>query len=288
MAWNAYHEYRKSPRTRRAGPEFREPEFELPIEWLESRARIPEAEKRQRSANGPSRGLLICASPRTDDTCPGEMSKTFRLTSAAREVMEGESGVEVDLLDLSRLTSEYGRVILPCKACVSTAMPLCHWPCSCYPNHAMGQVNDWMHEIYPRWVAAHGVMIVSPVHWYQAPSVLKLMMDRLVCADGGNPDPTTTHGKSPEVAKALELSGWSYPRHLSGRAFSVVVHGDTEGAESLRRALSDWLLNMELVPAGGLAVMDRYVGYYEPYATATTRSTGMSPSSRRSGSRRET
>jgi multimeric flavodoxin WrbA len=196
------------------------------------------------------------------------MSKTFRLTSAAREVMEGESGVEVDLLDLSRLTSEYGRVILPCKACVSTAMPLCHWPCSCYPNHAMGQVNDWMHEIYPRWVAAHGVMIVSPVHWYQAPSVLKLMMDRLVCADGGNPDPTTTHGKSPEVAKALELSGWSYPRHLAGRAFSVVVHGDTEGAESLRRALSDWLLNMELIPAGGLAVMDRYVGYYEPYATS--------------------
>ena len=115
VAWNAYHEYRKSPRTRRAGPEFREPEFELPIEWLESRARIPEAEKRQRSANGPSRGLLICASPRTDDTCPGEMSKTFRLTSAAREVMEGESGVEVDLLDLSRLTSEYGRVILPSR-----------------------------------------------------------------------------------------------------------------------------------------------------------------------------
>jgi hypothetical protein len=94
------------------------------------------------------------------------------------------------------------------------------------------------------------------------------MMDRLVCADGGNPDPTTTHGKSPEEAKALELSGWPYPRHLAGRAFSVVVHGDTEGAESLRRALSDWLSNMELFPAGGLAVMDRYVGYYEPYATS--------------------
>jgi hypothetical protein len=23
------------------------------------------------------------------------------------------------------------------------------------------------------------------------------MMDRLVCADGGNPDPTSTHGKKP-------------------------------------------------------------------------------------------
>jgi len=64
------------------------------------------------------------------------------------------------------------KVIHPCKACVSTAMPLCHWPCSCYPNHAVGQVNDWMNEIYPRWVAAHGVMILCPVHWYQAPASL--------------------------------------------------------------------------------------------------------------------
>jgi len=91
-----------------------------------------------------------------------------------------------------------------------------------------------MHEIYPRWVAAHGVMIIVPVHWYQVPSVFKLMMDRLVCADGGNPDPTSTHGKTPEEAKALELKGWHYPRHLGGRAFAVVVHGDAEGGGSVR------------------------------------------------------
>ena len=135
---------------------------------------------------GPSRVLLVCGAARHDQTCPGEMSKTFRLAQMAREEIE-RAGFECDLLDLSLLTAQYGRQILPCKACVSTAMPLCHWPCSCYPNHAMGQVNDWMNEIYPRWVAAHGVMIVTPVYWYQAPSVLKLMMDRLVCADGGNP-----------------------------------------------------------------------------------------------------
>jgi multimeric flavodoxin WrbA len=132
----------------------------------------------------------------------------------------------------------------------------------------MGQVNDWMNEIYPRWVAAHGVVIVSPVYWYQAPSVLKLMIDRLVCADGGNPDPTTTHGKKPAEAKALELAGWPYPRHLSGRAFGVFVHGDAAGSEALRRALADWLTDMDLVPAGPLAAVDRYIGYYEPYATS--------------------
>src|SRR5207244_1078379 len=175
---------------------------------------------------------------------------------------------DVDLLDLSNLTAEYGRLIYPCQACVCTALPLCDWPCSCYPNHAMAQVNDWMHELYPRWVEAHGVMIVAPVHWYQAPSVLKLMMDRLVCADGGNPDPTTTHGKKPEEAKALELKGWPFPRHLKDRIFSVVVHGDAAGAETLRRALSDSLTDMAFRTASAAATIDRYVGYYEPYATS--------------------
>jgi multimeric flavodoxin WrbA len=65
-----------------------------------------------------------------------------------------------------------------------------------------------MNELYPRWVAAHGVMIVTPVNWYHVPSVLKLMIDRLVCADGGNPDPTSTHGKDAAQAKELELAGW--------------------------------------------------------------------------------
>ncbi|MGH6927572.1 MAG: flavodoxin family protein [Dongiaceae bacterium] len=267
-AWEAYDEYRKSPRARPAGAAFADPDFELPIEWLETRRAIAEAERRQRDPKSPSRILLVNGSSRTDQSCPGEMSKTFRLTTIAREVFRRKRGIEVDFLDLSRLTSEYGRTIHPCKACVSTAMPLCHWPCSCYPNHALGQVNDWMAEIYPKWVAAHGVMIICPVNWYQAPSTLKLMIDRLVCADGGNPDPTSTGGKDPKRAKALELAGWPYPRHLAGRVFSVVVHGDDAGAENLRRILTDWLSDIGLVPAGHKALLDRYVGYYRPYATS--------------------
>ena len=123
-----------------------------------------------------------------------------------------------------------------------------------------------MQAIYPMWAAAHGVMIVTPVHWYQAPTVLKAMIDRLVCADGGNPDPTSTSGKDAQKAKDLEMKGWDYPRHLAGRAFAVVVHGDSARAESLRRSLSDWLGNMGLLSVGHKATIDRYVGYYEPYA----------------------
>jgi NADPH-dependent FMN reductase len=90
---------------------------------------------------------------RNDGTCPGEISKTFRLLELAREVLK-QAEIQADVLDLSLLTSEYDLNIHPCKGCASTAMPLCHWPCSCYPNHALRQTNGWMAEIYERWTAA--------------------------------------------------------------------------------------------------------------------------------------
>jgi multimeric flavodoxin WrbA len=268
IAWHNYADYHKSPRTKAAGPGFSDPQYKLPVEWLAARKEIRQAEARQKNPRANSRVLIINGSSRSDQTCPGEMSKTYRLAKIAEEVLIGARGFEVDFLDLSRLASEYGRVIYPCKACVSTAMPLCHWPCSCYPNHAMGQVGDWMAEIYPRWVAAHGIIILCPVNWYQAPSSLKLMIDRLVCADGGNADPTSTRGKNPQLAKELELRGWPYPRHLAGRVYSVVVHGDAAGVETLRRSLSDWLSDMGLISAGYGAQVEGYVGYYKPYATS--------------------
>jgi len=267
-AWISYSDYHKSPLTREAGPGFANPNYEISIEWLEARSKLQAAERRQKSADSPSRVLIVNGSSRNDQTCPGEISKTWRLVTLARDVIGKVPGFEVEVLDLSRLAAEYGKVICPCKACVSTAQPLCHWPCSCYPNHAIGQTGDWMNEIYPMWVAAHGVMIVCPVNWYQAPSSLKLMIDRLVCADGGNPDPTSTSGKNAEKAKEIELAGWPYPRHLAGRVFSVVVHGDAAGAENLRRMLVDWVSDIGMIPSGHLALLDRYVGYLSPYATS--------------------
>ena len=97
--------------------------------------------------------------------------------------------MELEVLDLSRLASEYGRNIHPCKACFSTAPALCHWPCSCYPNHSLGQTHDWMNEIYPM-------------------------------------------------------------------------------ATDVRRSISDWLCYMHLCPAGPVAELDRYIGYWNPYATS--------------------
>ena len=264
IAWGAVQEGRKAPITRPAGRGFADPTYEVSVQWLDTRKRLRLAEKRWHDKTTPSRVLVICGSARNDGTCPGEISKTWRFTESARHVVEG-LGVEADVLDLSLVTSEYGRTIHPCKGCVSSAMPLCHWPCSCYPNHALGQAEDWMAEIYERWVAAHGVIILAPTYWYQSPSPLKLLIDRMVCADGGNPDPTTTHGKTVSEAKRIEQKGWDFPKHVAGRAYGVVVHGDVAGVEVHRRNLCDWLEWMGLIDAGAAAKLDRYIGFYEPY-----------------------
>ena len=266
-AWRSYRGHHKSPQTRKAGPEFADPDYDLSLDWLAARDALRLAETEHHDRSLPPKILVINGSARTDQSCPGEVSKTWRLAKLVETTLES-AGARVDFLDLSLLVSEYGRVIYPCKACVSTAQPLCHWPCSCYPNHGLGQSQDWMNEIYPRWVAAHGVLIVTPVNWYHVPSVLKLMIDRLVCADGGNPDPTATHGKNAAEAKAIELKGWDYPKHLAGRAFAVVVHGDVAGTDNVKYALCDWLEWMGLIRAGSSGALDRYIGYYEPYATS--------------------
>lgn len=267
IAWDAYSNSRKAPVTQKAGTEFHDPEYDLSVEWLAARGAILAAQQRHEDTTRVPRILIINGSSRSEHTCPGEMSKSYRLAKEAEETIRADFGLKSTVLDLSRVTSEFGRQIHPCKACFSTAAALCHWPCSCYPNHSLGQIHDWMNDIFPLWVEAAGIMIITPVNWYATSSPVKLMMDRLVCADGGNPDPTLTHGKDAGRAKQVELDGWDYPRHLAGRLFSVVVHGDVEGAENVRRSLSDWLRFMKLMPAGPQAELDRYIGYWKPYAT---------------------
>ncbi|HTU11813.1 MAG TPA: flavodoxin family protein [Allosphingosinicella sp.] len=266
-AWDGYRNGRKAPRTRKAGEGYDDPDYDLATDWLAAKDAIDRARREHDDPDEPPCILIVNGSSRSEHTCPGEMSKSWRLLEIASEIC-GVDGVKVEVLNLSRLASEYGKHIHPCKACFSTAAALCHWPCSCYPNYSLGQAQDMMNEIYPLWVRAHGIMLITPVNWYATSSPMKLMIDRLVCADGGNPDPTSTQGKDAKKAKELELAGWPYPRHLEGRLFSIVVHGDVEGAENVRRSLADWLRFMHLVPAGVPAELDRYIGYWEPYATS--------------------
>src|SRR2546425_10123391 len=113
ITWQNYMGYRKSPRTQKAGPEFAEPEYQLPMEWLETRRQVKEAQRRHDDPKSPSRILVINGSARSDQTCPGEVSKTYRLAKIARETIAAQGGYEVDFLDLSRLTGEAGLIIYP-------------------------------------------------------------------------------------------------------------------------------------------------------------------------------
>ena len=266
-AWDAYSGSRKSPLTRKAGPGYADPDYDIAVDWLATRDAIEQAQRDFEDSQQRPRILIVNGSSRSEHTCPGEMSKSWRMTELVEPCFQ-EMGCEVEILDLSRTTSEFAKQIHPCKSCVSTSMALCHWPCSCYPNYSLQQTDDWMNEIYPMWVRAHGIMVITPVNWYHAPTALKAMIDRLVCADGGNPDPSSTHGKTAKEAKALELKGWPYPKHLAGRYFGLVVHGDSVGAETMRRSLVDWLSDMGLISAGARAESDGYIGYMKPYATA--------------------
>src|SRR5215510_2609858 len=113
LAWQIYQDAIKAPRTRQAGPEFADPGYKISVEWLAARDAVRAAEVKHRDATLPARILLINGSPRSEHTCPGEMSKTYRLLEAAREALVAIPETECEVLDLSRLASEYERHIYP-------------------------------------------------------------------------------------------------------------------------------------------------------------------------------
>src|SRR5262249_55663411 len=108
VAWQAHAAGRKAPRTRKAGPEFADPDYDLSVDWLDARAAIAAAQRRHDDPATPSRILIVNGSPRSEHTCPGETSKSWRLVEIARRAIEGwarDEGhrCEIEILDLSRL-----------------------------------------------------------------------------------------------------------------------------------------------------------------------------------------
>lgn len=108
VAWDAYTDGRKAPVTEKAGPGYADPNYELSVDWRAAHEMIEAARMRYADAAGPSRILVINGSSRSEHSCPGEMSKSFRLASIAQGVFDGHEKFETTMLDLSRLTSEFG------------------------------------------------------------------------------------------------------------------------------------------------------------------------------------
>src|SRR5207248_1958325 len=74
IAWLAYKDERKSPVTRKAGPGYADPGYDLSVDWIAAREAIEAAAARQADPAGPSRVLMVIGSARNDGTCPGEIS----------------------------------------------------------------------------------------------------------------------------------------------------------------------------------------------------------------------
>lgn len=110
VAWDIYINSKKTAQTVKAGHEFADPDYDLSLDWKQARDRLIAAEARQKDPGTPSRVLLVCGADRNDGTCPGEMSKTFRLMQIAREVLEA-SALEVD-----RASCRGCNAGIPCRA----------------------------------------------------------------------------------------------------------------------------------------------------------------------------
>ncbi|MBC7458338.1 MAG: flavodoxin family protein [Bdellovibrionaceae bacterium] len=177
------------------------------------------------------RVLLISGSGRRQYNCPGVDSKSRTLMLRMKENLPDDW--KVDIEDLGNVFARAR--IQSCNACVSTSMALCVWPCNCYEKKNSKEPDlMWDLDMYSRFDQADAWAIIGPVNWYGPTSNLKLMFDRLVCMNGGNPREDLIDHKNPELAMKLEHSPeWKELslNHLEGRTAGFFCYGDAGGDE---------------------------------------------------------
>jgi hypothetical protein len=93
-AWDGYSHSRKSPRTLRAGEGYADPDYRLAVDWINAADAIRGASQAHRDHGG-YRILLINGSSRSEHTCPGEMSKSYRLALMAKRVFVDEQALSM-------------------------------------------------------------------------------------------------------------------------------------------------------------------------------------------------
>jgi len=179
----------------------------------------------------PFRILILSGSQRRQYNCPGVDSKSRTLMLRMADRLPADW--EIDYEDLGNV---YARErIQSCNACVSTSMALCVWPCNCYEKDSKAEPDlMWNLDLYARLDLADAWAIIGPVNWYAPSSNLKLLFDRLVCMNGGNPREDLIDHKNPEKAMALEHSPeWEKlsRNHLEGRTAAFFCYGDGGGDE---------------------------------------------------------
>ena len=107
--------------------------------------------------------------------------------------------------------------------------------CNCYePSSVLEADLMWNLDLYARLDLADAWAIIGPVNWYAPTTNLKLMFDRLVCMNGGNPREDLIEHKNAELAMKLEHQPeWEElsVNHLEGRTAGFFCYGDGGGDE---------------------------------------------------------
>lgn len=184
--------------------------------------------------------VIIVGSARVKDNCPGQESKTSIIVKHA--IKDLPEDIEIDLIDLA--VQDDVPIVQPCKGCISTAGGAhCHFPCSCYFK-GDDQHPDFMSDfdVYKRLERADAFIVFSPINWWNVPTQVKAMFDRLVCAsltltdkqavellgDGNikNPAKTKKLSESKDFKKLVK-------NHLEGKVAAFYIQGDN-GADDYK------------------------------------------------------
>lgn len=184
--------------------------------------------------------VIIVGSARAKDNCPGQEGKTSIIVKQAIKGLPED--IDIDLIDLS--VQDDVPIIQPCKGCISTAGGAhCHWYCDCYFK-GDEEHPDFMSDfdVYKRLERADAFIVFSPINWWNVPTQVKAMFDRLVCAsltitdkqaveilgDGNikNPVKTKKFSQTEEFKKMAK-------NHLEGKVAAFYIHGDN-GADDYK------------------------------------------------------
>ena len=165
-------------------------------------------------------------------------------------------------IDLEDLGNEHGKPkFQPCNACVSSSMALASGPAIATGRIAITSptfFGTWTST--PAWREPTPWAFIGPINWYGPTSNFKLLFDRLVCMNGGNPRPDLIGKKSTVLAQALERSSqWRElsKNHLEGRSAAFFCYGDRGAAD---------------LDAAGRPKILTYKGWFDPKTSHTTMS----------------
>ena len=210
------------------------------------------------------------------------MSKSYRLVEIAHETIKARAGFDVDMLDLSRMTSEYGRqsslqgLRIDVDAALSLALQLLS-ESRARPDGRLDERNLSALGGRARRADRDAGPLVSGPGRVEADDRPPGLRRRRQSRSDARPTARRRRRPRPWNWRAGPIPG-ILPAASSPSSCMATPWARSRCGARCPTGRAD----MRMVPAGPKADVDRFIGYYEPYAPATKRSTATLSSRPRS------